>query len=67
MSGWLEAAECCRAALWAAGLCALAIGGALAVLLPRDGEGTSAGLAAGAAFGVLLAAAWYVSAACGTW
>ncbi len=67
MSSWMDAGECCRAAVWAAGLCALGIGSVLLAVLPRDRVGAGAGLAAGFAFGVFVAAAWYVSAACRMW
>ena len=67
MSDATAAAECCRAALWAVGLCAWGAGSILALMLPRDREGVGAGLAAGFAFGVLLAAAWHVGAACRMW
>ena len=40
---------------------------ALVAVLPRDGEGSSAGLAAGIAFGLLAAAVWCAGAACGVW
>ena len=63
MSGWLAAAECCRAAVWAAALCAVAMGGVLLTVLPRDREGAGAGVAAGAALGAFAAAAW---GACGS-
>ena len=65
MSGWLDAAECYRAALWAAGLCALGLASAVLALLPRDREGANAGLAAGIAFAVFVGVAWYVVAMCG--
>ena len=64
MSGWLEAA-CCRAAVWAAGLCAMAVGNVLLTALPRDREGAGAGLAAGAAVGAFAAAVWLAAAVCG--
>ena len=63
MSGWLEAAECCRAAVWAAGLCA--VGSVLLAVLPRDREGAGAGLAAGALVGAFAAAAWLLAGMCG--
>ncbi len=65
MSGWLEAAECCRAAVWAAGLCAVGVGGLLLAVLPRDREGVNPGLAAGAALGMFAAAAWLLAGMCG--
>jgi len=65
VSGWLEAAECCRAAVWAAGLCAVAAGSVLLAVLPRDREGADAGLAAGAAVGTFAAAAWVLAGTCG--
>ena len=65
MNGWLEASECCRAAVWAAGLCAVAVGGVLLTVLPRDREGAGAGLAAGAAVGTFVAAAWLLAGTCG--
>jgi len=64
VNGWLEAVECCRA-VWAAGLCAVAAGSVLLTVLPRDREGTDAGLAAGAAVGTIAAAVWLVAAVCG--
>ena len=65
MSGWVDAAECGRAALWAAGLCAMGLASALLALLPRDQEGANVGLAAGVAFGLFAAAVWFVAAECG--
>ena len=65
MSGWLEAAECCRAAVWAAGLCAVAVGSVVLTVSPRDREGAGAGLAAGAAVGTFVAAAWLLAGLCG--
>ena len=63
----MDAAECGRAAVWVAGLCAAGLGGAVLVLLPRDPEGADAGLAAGIAFGAIAAAVWYVAAVCRAW
>ena len=61
----MDVAECWRAAVWAAGLCALAAGSVLLALLPRDREGANAGLASGVALGVFGAAVWFVAAKCG--
>ncbi len=62
-----EAAECGRVAVWAAGLCAIAFGGALLAAFPRNREGVGAGLAAGIALGMFVALAWHVSTACRVW
>ncbi len=59
-----EAAECGCVAVWAAGLCAVAFGGALLAAFPRNREGVGAGLAGGIALGMFAALAWHVSAAC---
>ena len=61
----MEAAECGRVALWAAGLCALGAGMVLLAVLPRDREGSDVGLAAGMALGAFVTAALYMSAMCG--
>ena len=65
MSAWMDGTECCRAALWVAGLWALAVGSVLLAVLPRDRGGAAAGLAAGAALGMFAAAAWLLAGMCG--
>ncbi len=60
-----EAAECARVVLWAAGLCAVGLGGSLLARLPRDGEGVDTGLATGVAFGAFAAAVWLAAGMCG--
>ena len=62
MSGWVDVA--CGAAVWVAGLCAMCAAGALMRVLPSDREGAAAGLAAGIALGMLVAAAWRLAATC---
>ncbi|MCY4661774.1 MAG: hypothetical protein OXF93_18495 [Acidobacteria bacterium] len=62
-----EAAECGRVAVWVAGLCAVAFGGALLAASPRNREGFNVGLASGIAFGMFVALAWHVSTACRVW
>ena len=62
-----EAALCGRAVLWAAGLCAVALGSALLAVLPDDRERVNAGLAGGAALGMFVTVAWHAVAACGSW
>ena len=62
-----EAAECGGVAVWAAGLCAVAAGIVLLVVLPRDRGGVHTGLAGGIALGTFVTAAWYVSTACRAW
>ena len=60
-----EAPECVRVVLWAAGLCAVGLGGSLLAPPPRDGEGVNAGLATGVAVGAFAAAVWLVAGMCG--
>ena len=64
MSG---AVGCGALVLWATGLCAVGAAGALLVLLPRDREGLSVGLAGGIAVGMFVTVAWYVSTTCAAW
>ncbi len=61
----MDPAECCRAAVWAAGLCAFAAGSVLLAVLPRDREGMGVGLVAGGALGMFAAAAWLLAGMCG--
>jgi hypothetical protein len=59
--------ECVAAALWAAGLCGLALASVRLVMLPSDREGGSAGLAAGIGFGMCVIAVWHAWMACRVW
>ncbi|MCY4662893.1 MAG: hypothetical protein OXF93_24285 [Acidobacteria bacterium] len=62
-----EAAECGRVAVWAAGLCALALGSVLLGAFPRNREGVGIGLAGGIALGMFVGVAWQVWTACRVW
>ncbi len=61
----MGAAECGRVAVWAAGLFAVGVAGALLVVLPRDREGINVVLAEAVAVGVFGTVAWCVVATCG--
>ena len=63
----MEAGWCGDAVLWAAALCAVALGSAVLAALPRDRAAVNAGLAAAMALGMFVTVAWYVAAACRGW
>ena len=63
----MEAAWCGGAVLWAAALCAVAVGSAVLAALPRDCGAVNTGLAAAMALGMFVTVAWYVAATCRGW